>query len=67
LTFRFDLSTLENFEIVRFGLLVQLRDCLMELLDADNIEKGLTQATYLLETMRRLLVDGNMSMDLRGL
>jgi hypothetical protein len=39
----------------------------MELLDPDTLEKGLPQATYLLETMRRLLVDGNMSMDLQGL
>lgn len=63
---RFDLSTLEKFETMKFGGLVQLCDCLMELLEADTIEKGLPQATYLLEAMRRLLVDGNMNMDLQG-
>jgi hypothetical protein len=46
---------------------VQLRDCLMELLDADTVESGLSQATYLLETMRRLLVDGSTSMGLEGI
>ena len=36
----------------------------MDLLDVDTVESGLFQGTYLLETMRRLLVDGSMSMDL---
>lgn len=58
---------MEKLERMRFDALAQLRDCLMELLDVDAVEKGLSQANYLLETMRRLLVDGHASMDLQGL
>ena len=36
----------------------------MELLDVDSVEGGLSQATYLLEKTRRLLIDGSTSMDL---
>jgi hypothetical protein len=63
---RFDRPTLEKFELMRRGVLDELRDCLMELLDVDAVEKGLLQAKFLLLTMRRLLVDGNMNMDLQG-
>ena len=55
---------METFEVIRLSTLAQLRDCLMDLLDVDTVESGLFQGTYLLETMRRLLVDGSMSMDL---
>jgi len=50
-----------------FNTLVQLRDCLMDSFEPNVVEKGLLQAVYLLETLRRLLVDGNTSMDMRGL
>ena len=53
--------------MIRGSALVQLRDCLMELLDADMVESGLSQATYLLKTMRKLLVDGSTSMGLEGI
>ena len=50
-----------------FNTLVQLRDCLMDLFEARAVEKGLLHAVYLLETLRRLLVDGNTRMDMHGL
>jgi hypothetical protein len=50
-----------------FNTLVQLRDCLMDLFETSVVEKGLLQAVYLLETLRRLLVDGNTRMDMHGL
>lgn len=52
--------------MMKHTTLVQLRECLMELLDVDSVERGLSAATYLLETMRRLLVDGNTSIGLEG-
>ena len=64
---RFDPLVMEKFESMRQDMLGELRDCLMELLDADTVAKGLPQAKFLLFTMRKLLVDGNMSMDLKGL
>lgn len=38
----------------------------MDLFEASVVEKGLLQATYLLETLRRFLVYGNTRMDMRG-
>jgi hypothetical protein len=53
--------------MMKYSTLVQLRDCLMELLNVGSVERGLSGATYLLETMRRLLVDGNTSIGLEGM
>jgi len=39
----------------------------MDLFESRAVEKGLLQAVYLLETLRRLLVDGNTRMDMHGL
>lgn len=49
-----------------FNTLVQVRDCLMDLFEVSVVEKGHLQGTYLLETLRRFLVHGNTSMDMRG-
>jgi hypothetical protein len=63
---RLDHETLKKFELMRFNALVQLRDCLTELLDVAALDRGVYQASYLLETLRRLLVDENTEMDLQG-
>jgi hypothetical protein len=47
--------------------MVQLRDCLMELLDVSNVEDGVAQGAFLFETLRRLLADDNTKMDLQSL
>lgn len=36
---------------------MQLRDCLVDLLEPDNVEAGLVQGVYLFEKMRKLLWD----------
>ena len=59
--------TEKEFGMMGFNTLVQLRDCLMDLFESSAVEKGLLQAVYLLETLRRLLVDGNTRMDMHGL
>ena len=64
---RLDRQTMEKFEMMKLSTLVQLQDCLMELLDVDSVERGLSRATYICATMRRLLVDGSTSMDLEGI
>jgi len=60
-------ETEKAFRMMGFNTLVQLRDCLMDLFETRVVENGLVQSKYLLETLRRLLVDGNTSMDMRGL
>jgi hypothetical protein len=52
---------------MRFNTLVQLRDCLVELLDFNNAENGVSQGAFLFQTLRRLLTDNNTKMDLQGL
>lgn len=64
---KFDESILKKFEMMRFDTLVQLRDSLAELLNGDNLDDGVSQATYLLESLRRLLEDDKTQMDLKGL
>jgi hypothetical protein len=39
----------------------------MDLFETRAVEKGLSYAVYLLETLRRFLVDGNTRMDMHGL
>jgi hypothetical protein len=63
---RLDYETLTRFELGRVCALVQLRDCLTEVLDVTALDHGVYQASYLLETMRRLLADENTEMDLQG-
>lgn len=64
---RLDKSTLERFEMMRLDTLVQLRDSLANLLNDENMDRGIIQARYLFESMRRLLVDENTRMDIKGL
>jgi len=63
---RLDESTLKNFEMMRSQTLIQLRDSLAGLLNDENRNPGIIQATYLLESLRRLLVDENSRMDIKG-
>ena len=65
--YRLSHDTEKEFRMMVFNTLVQLRDCLMDLFEARVPEKGLVQAVYLLETLRRFLVDGNTRMDMHGL
>jgi hypothetical protein len=51
---------------MRQNTLVQLRDCLTDLFEAKALNCGVYQATYLLESLRRLLLDENTKMDLEG-
>ena len=50
-----------------YNALVQLRDCLMDLFEVPTTGRGLLQAVYLLETLRRLLEQGNTTMQMHGL
>jgi len=52
--------------MMRSEALVQLRDSLAELLHDNNSDRGVFQATYLLESLRRLLVDDRTQIDLKG-
>ena len=64
---RLDESTLKNFEMMRSETLVQLRDSLADLLNDENMDRGIIQATYLFESLRRLFVDEDTGMDIKGL
>jgi hypothetical protein len=64
---RLDSTTQEKLDLMRLNALVQLRDCLTELFKADTVENGLSQATYLLKTFRRLLLDENRKTDSQGI
>jgi hypothetical protein len=64
---RLDREALQRFEMMRFNTMVQLRDCLMELLEVSNVENGVAQGAFLFETFRRLLGDDNTKMDLQSL
>lgn len=57
---------IEEFEKMQLNALVQLRDCLTELLDEAFLDKGLVQATFLLQTLRCLLMASDRKMDLQG-
>ena len=63
---RLDHVTLDKFALMRFNALVQLRDCLTDLLDPNDLTHSVAQATYLLETLRRSIVDESTKTDLQG-
>ena len=52
---------------MRLNLLVQLRDCVVELLDVNVVNHALSQASYILRNIRRLLVHGGTSMEVQGI
>jgi hypothetical protein len=58
---------LSDLEALEIAVVVQLRDCLVDLLEAEKVEEGLCQGVYLLEKMRRLVCDAEMDFSVQGM
>jgi hypothetical protein len=52
---------------LQVGAFVQLRDCLVDLLEPAKVEGALVQGVYLLEKMRRMLWDSGTEFSVHGL
>jgi hypothetical protein len=56
-----------DLEELKVGAFVQLRDCLVDLLEPAKVDGALVQGVYLFEKMRRLLLDSGTEFSVHGL